>query len=124
MGHWGRFFHAPRTTRYALELLPRFRIPQRYRQYLRLEPLALAGVAELRAHEPFQPVPRELALAILIEPLQVRDHALEGTADFARFARAPEGEGDFGLARTPQKHPLEILRQRFVGRLHALLVMA
>ena len=110
-------------THHALEPLACFRIAQGHSEDLRLEPLSLAGVAELRAHEPFEPVQGELALALLIEPLEVGNHALKRAADLARFARAPEGELDFGLPRTPEQHALEIRRKRFVGHLHALLVM-
>ena len=111
------FGHATRSAHHAR------RITQCHRQDLRLESAPLARVAELRAHEALEPVPGELALALLIEPLEVGDDALEGAHDFARLAGAPEAELDFGLTRAPQQHALEILRKRLIRRFHALLIM-
>src|ERR1035437_3647797 len=122
-GYLFRFRHAARPTPHALKLFACCRITQRDRQYLGLESSALAGVAELRAHEAFEAVPGELALALLVEPLEIGNDALKGAHDFARLARAPEGELNLSLARTPKQHALEILRERLIGSFHALLVM-
>ena len=87
----------------------------------RLEPAAVAGIAELRAHESLEPVAGELALAFLIKPLRGSGMTpSNGRVDFAQLARAPEGELDSPFARAPHQNVLEVFRQILVGRFQAL----
>src|SRR5690242_479938 len=63
---------------------------QRHRQNFRLQPLPIARVTKTRVHESFQPILREFTFALLIKPLQIRNHALERSRNFAHLARAPK----------------------------------
>src|SRR5260221_206578 len=81
-----------------------------------------SAIARLRAHEPFQPVLREFAFAILIQTLKVRYHAFERARNPAHLARAPEVKGHLRFAGSPHEHLLEIVRQGFVGCLQVLLI--
>ena len=86
------------------------RAAQRHRENLRLQPPPVARVARLRTHETLQPVPRELALRLLRQPRQIRQHALEHARGFARLARAKKRELDLRLTRPVQQHLAKILR--------------
>ena len=96
---------------------------QRDRENLRLQPLAAARVAVLRVHERLEPVPRELAFALFIEPRHVRQHAFEGLAGFTHLARAPDVELDLLLARAVQQFLPELFRQILEGLFEADFVV-
>src|SRR5208283_3168601 len=104
-----------------LEPCRRFSAADGYGENLRSQPLAVAGVAKLGAHEPFQAVSGEFTFTLLVEPFQIWNHALEGTPDLAQLAGAPKAELDFRLARAAQENPFEVIRQRLVGTFEALL---
>src|SRR6266566_2913195 len=90
---------------------------------LRFQSLPVARIARLGTHEGFEPLFGELALAFLIEPVEVRDDTLERAFDFAHLAGAPEMKFNSLRARTVEKHALERIRQRFVRRFEAVPVM-
>ena len=106
-------FHIPHSA---------FRI-QSDRQHLGLEPLAVARVAVSRIHERLEPVAREFTLALRVEPLQVRHHALERPLGYAHLPRAPEIEINLLLAGAMQKFLPKILRQILERRLQAHAVV-
>ena len=70
-------------------------LTQGHSEYLWPQSLSVAGVTELRAHECFETVARELALTLLIQAFEIRDDSLERARDFAHLAGAPESEFNF-----------------------------
>ncbi len=92
---------------------------QGHGQDFRFEPSAFAHIAKLRAHVGLDAVADEFAFTFGEQPLQVRQHALERTADGVLAARAPEIKIHLGLARAVQQDLFEIVRQVFPGRFQA-----
>src|SRR3954471_7326162 len=81
----------------------KFVIQQSDGENFRFETLAAAGIAKLRRHESLEAVCGKLALTFVIETSQIRNDALERPGYFTLLAGAPEGEFNFGRARTPQQ---------------------
>ena len=107
----------------AFELGRQRSIAERDCENLRFQSLPVARIARLGAHEGFEPVLRKLALAFLIEPVEVRDDTLERAFDFTHLAGAPEMKFNSLRARTVEQHALERIRQRFVRRFEAVPVV-
>ena len=61
----------------ALEAQARLRAAEGDGQNFRLEPAPAAGVARLRVHETFQPVPGEFAFAFDVKAFQIGNDALK-----------------------------------------------
>src|SRR5207237_10688558 len=97
--------------------------PKSDRQYLRLQPLSIAGVAKLRIHEGLEPVLGELALAFLVEPFEIGDHSLKRARARAPFASSPKMELNLRLAGPAKEDFFKIFRQRAERGIQALLVM-
>src|SRR5262245_27217517 len=100
----------------SLSLSGGWNIAQADGQDFGLEALPLAGVAKLRRRKSLEPVTRELALALLVETFEIRNHSFKRTHLLARLACAPKGELDIGGPRSAQDNSLKILGQRFPRR--------
>src|SRR5882724_1616374 len=83
----------------------------------------MARVTKLRRHESLEPIARELAFTLGVESLQIGNHALERTRDFARLAGAPEIKINLDLARSVHELLFEIVRQILVKHFEADAVM-
>ena len=108
----------------AFELRGELLAAEGHRQNFRLEPLAIAPIAEFRAHVSLEPVADEFAFAVGGQPFQIGQHAFEGTVNFAHLAAAPEGKFNIVLAGPVHQNLAEILGQILVGRLQADLEVA
>src|SRR5258706_583557 len=98
-------------------------VSQRDGQNFGFQTLAAAGIAEAGIHERLEAIFRELAFALLVEPLQIRDNALKRTADLAHLACTPEGKLYFSGSSPVEQRFLEIFRQLAVGGFQTLAKM-
>ena len=86
-------------------------ILDRDRQNFRLQPRAVAGLAGHARHERPDPIPRKLALRLLVKPLHLRHEPFERPGCLRRFAIAARADLDRLVPGSVIKRLLEVLRQ-------------
>src|SRR5262249_20416452 len=81
------------------------------------------GVTKLRAHKGLEPIAGELTLALLVQPFEIGQHALERASELAHFTGSKEAELELLGSGAMQKNAFEIIGQILIRLFQALLVM-